>query len=536
MKKSIILLVALTISTAIYSQVGINHENPKATLDIVAKTTGSTTAEGIIAPRLSGDEIKGKDLQYDTPQKGAIVYATSAVTGIPAGKTINIISEGYYYFDGTIWIKFESGPAVPDTNDWHITGNVGTTPGTNFVGTSDAQHLIFKVNNLNSGRISYYAGGPSPTGNGGQTSFGYLAAASNSGAAVTAIGDRVLQNNQGGRNTGVGFYALTGNNSGTRNTALGSFALAQNQTGNDNIGIGFNTFQNSSSDNNRNIAVGSIAGFGIIGNDNTIIGYNAGQTSNSEKNTLIGSLANLSMSGLTNATAIGYNAKVGQSNSLVLGGTGADAVNVGIGTIAPVAKLDVNGTFKLVDGTQGNGKVLTSDANGNASWKSQTINTVLGVKEAGWDGRDIPTTQGFQNGNSGKFLHTGAYIDLPPGKWGVNVTMLMRSIGATLPAATTNADTSYWLRTTFTTSNADTVTITGAPSYIQGSYLISGNLPGSSLYSLVQGTIVINNTGSATTRYYYVAGDNHIINSVKDLSLFGGFHWQEDQIVAYRID
>ena len=44
--------------------------------------------------------------------------------------------------------------------------------------------------------------------------------------------------------------------------------------------------------------------------------------------------------------------------------------NVGIGTSTPSATLDVNGTFKLADGTQGAGKVLTSDASGLASWES----------------------------------------------------------------------------------------------------------------------------------------------------------------------
>lgn len=45
--------------------------------------------------------------------------------------------------------------------------------------------------------------------------------------------------------------------------------------------------------------------------------------------------------------------------------------NVGIGTsVDPEAKLHVAGTFKLADGTQAAGKVLTSDANGNASWQT----------------------------------------------------------------------------------------------------------------------------------------------------------------------
>ncbi len=45
--------------------------------------------------------------------------------------------------------------------------------------------------------------------------------------------------------------------------------------------------------------------------------------------------------------------------------------NVGIGIVNtdPNAKLHVNGTLKIVDGTQGAGKILTSNATGLASWQ-----------------------------------------------------------------------------------------------------------------------------------------------------------------------
>ena len=58
--------------------------------------------------------------------------------------------------------------------------------------------------------------------------------------------------------------------------------------------------------------------------------------------------------------------------------------NVGIGNYTPNAKLDVAGNVKIADGTQGAGKVLTSDATGLASWQSaSTSPSAVGI---GFDG------------------------------------------------------------------------------------------------------------------------------------------------------
>ncbi|HLF63359.1 MAG TPA: tail fiber domain-containing protein [Saprospiraceae bacterium] len=46
--------------------------------------------------------------------------------------------------------------------------------------------------------------------------------------------------------------------------------------------------------------------------------------------------------------------------------------NIGIGTISPAAKLEVNGQVKITGGAPGNGKVLTSDASGLATWQTST--------------------------------------------------------------------------------------------------------------------------------------------------------------------
>ncbi|WP_089857884.1 hypothetical protein [Chryseobacterium taeanense] len=139
-------MAVLFISLIIKAQVGINNTSPKATLDITAKTTGSTTAEGLIAPRLEGVDIKGKDAKYDTAQKGAIVYALSAVAS-PTTKTANITAEGYYYFDGGVWQKMTGAAAGDTTNDAWIndTTNGMVKLGTKADGTARSAGTDFVV-------------------------------------------------------------------------------------------------------------------------------------------------------------------------------------------------------------------------------------------------------------------------------------------------------------------------------------------------------------------------------------------------------
>jgi len=107
--KNIITLAALFISLTIFAQVGINNISPKATLDITAKTSDGSKPEGLIAPRLTGNQIQSGT--YGPDQVGAIIYATTAATS-PNGVTVNITASGYYYFDGSIWQKL-SNSSVP---------------------------------------------------------------------------------------------------------------------------------------------------------------------------------------------------------------------------------------------------------------------------------------------------------------------------------------------------------------------------------------------------------------------------------------
>jgi len=50
---------------------------------------------------------------------------------------------------------------------------------------------------------------------------------------------------------------------------------------------------------------------------------------------------------------------------------------IGVGTTTPTEQLEVNGSIKIIDGTEGAGKVLTSDANGKGAWENPVDNVIL---------------------------------------------------------------------------------------------------------------------------------------------------------------
>lgn len=91
---------------SINAQVGINTDNPIVTLDVKPKSTAANTAEGIIAPNLTREEIIAKSDSYGNNQTGAFVYVNEiSNTDVLNTKTEKITNTGYYYFDGTIWQK-----------------------------------------------------------------------------------------------------------------------------------------------------------------------------------------------------------------------------------------------------------------------------------------------------------------------------------------------------------------------------------------------------------------------------------------------
>ncbi len=254
-----------------------------------------------------------------------------------------------------------------------ITGNL-RLPATTAAGGVPSGGVIFSNTNRfihNFGSGNFFAG--TNAGNFTLTGSSNVGIGTNAMQSLTngiqnvAVGPRAMESTTSGqRNSAFGMESLNNNTTGGLNTALGHNTLFFNQTGFDNTAVGYQALLNTTGSDN--VAVGQNAGSNLLANANTT----------GSGNTFIGTRSGSGVAAqLTNATALGFEALVSASNALVLGGTGANAVNVGIGTETPAQRLHVVGTVQIVDGTQANGRVLTSDANGVASWQAATSVPVI---------------------------------------------------------------------------------------------------------------------------------------------------------------
>lgn len=275
----------------------------------------------------------------------------------------------------------------------------------NFIGTTNTQPVLFKVNNTNAGFISmqnsmslgYGAMSPnSQPGNTaigrdamnvatngqrntaiggdamklsvdgvGNTALGYrtLATATTplgntaigdqsmwqaTGNSNTAVGASSLQYISGVENTGVGTEVMVVTTSGSRNAALGHYALRNASISTDNVAIGAYAMQNA---NNmaQNTAVGGYALRANSANNNTAVGFEAlSANSVGTRNTGVGTQA-LDVNTLaSDNTAVGFNA---------LRSTTTNGANTAVGSYA----LELNtgqqnsalGWYALVDNAAG---------------------------------------------------------------------------------------------------------------------------------------------------------------------------------------
>jgi trimeric autotransporter adhesin len=133
--KKFVSLVPLFFIMSLHAQnIGINDNGSMP--DNSAMLDVHSTTKGLLVPRMTALQRTA----ISSPATGLMVYQTDAATG-------------FYYNAGTpgapVWLLLNSG-----TTGWLTTGNAGTNPATNFLGTTDDQPLIFKVNNQPGGKIT----------------------------------------------------------------------------------------------------------------------------------------------------------------------------------------------------------------------------------------------------------------------------------------------------------------------------------------------------------------------------------------------
>ncbi|HEX3167176.1 MAG TPA: hypothetical protein VHQ93_13000, partial [Chitinophagaceae bacterium] len=144
-KLCILFCVAIFLQFSIVKaqSVGINADgsapNASAMLDVNSPT------KGMLIPRvaLTATNVAGPVV---SPLTSLLVYNTAT-----NGSGGTAVSPGFYFWNGTGWEKISSGSSV--LNAWSLNGNAGTNS-SNFIGTTDNQPLVFRVNGSLAGTIS----------------------------------------------------------------------------------------------------------------------------------------------------------------------------------------------------------------------------------------------------------------------------------------------------------------------------------------------------------------------------------------------
>ena len=135
LRKILLFLLMLSGMTSM-AQIGIQTNSPDASaaLDIVS------TNKGLLIPRVTLTSNLSSPSPVTSPATGLLVFNTGA------NQTV-----GLYFWDGSKWNLFNAGSTSSDY--WGLSGNAGTTVGTNFLGTTDNQDMAVYTNNSERMRV-----------------------------------------------------------------------------------------------------------------------------------------------------------------------------------------------------------------------------------------------------------------------------------------------------------------------------------------------------------------------------------------------
>jgi hypothetical protein len=412
-----------------------------------------------------------------------------------------------------------STPNPSDTLYWKLNGNSNTSEITDYIGTNDAENLIFRVNAVNRmkldtlGRLQIF-------GNSNNTVVGALAG-----------------------------FNLTGSSTGGNNTFLGQSSGSSSATARDNVFIGYtsgsgrtksdfnviigaltgNSFDLSGDSSNYNVLVGYRAGGGITGGDNNVVigneaarllsfgtnntaigdsslfkntlgdnntalGKKAGFTVDTAGyNTFIGAESNVSSNSIFRSTAIGHNAIVSASNTLILGDTIYKPL-VGIG-VTEVGTTLGSTKFEIASDNESRDNILfrlhgsgTPTFNFQRSFGTAAAPTAMGLGSTigrfdfyGYDGT---------NYSLGAFITVITDSTTSAGEVPSTINFGTRNSTSTIERMRLNRNGYLGIGTT----DPDTrLVVGGAVSYLNGTFSVTGNTTlnvGDRTYYRITSTVV----------------------------------------------
>ncbi len=344
-------IIGDSVITESAGNIGVGVASPTAKLAVA----GSITATGDIngAGTLSGNVVNATT-QYNIG--GARVLSVAGLNNTIVGVNANPANTG----QGNAFFGTSAGANANDNfNSFFgaFSGQNNTTGGANsFVGyQSGGANMTGSANSF----FGSLAGQSNTTAN-FNAFFGAAAGRDNStGEFNSFFGSTAGTNNTTGHrnaffgtsagfsnttapnNSFFGYAAGSSNTTGNGNSVFGSAAGEENETGQNNSFFGYQAGLETTQSNNS--FFGAFAGgVNTTGANNSFFGFSAGSFPNTTGThlTMIGAGAEAGVDGLTYATAIGSDAIVSTSNTMVLGRP-ADTVHVP-GTLTKSA-----GSFKI---------------------------------------------------------------------------------------------------------------------------------------------------------------------------------------------
>ncbi len=187
------------------------------TYSVTISSASATLKDGIqIVMKLINTNTGASTLKLNSLAVKAIELngAALAVGDIPA----NVYMLYTYNSSAKAWQVSKPGASPSASTDWALAGNAATTPGTDFVGTTDAQDLVIKTNNAEAIRIE--SSGDVGVGIAVPLSLFQVAGPIRTGEASTTDGSLVFQNS-------TNAFTLTINSGVTSGSHAWTLPLAQ---------------------------------------------------------------------------------------------------------------------------------------------------------------------------------------------------------------------------------------------------------------------------------------------------------------------